>query len=529
VEWLQVGVDIGSLTPQVSGVVTRYSVQPALPAGLSLDATTGAVTGTPLTATTQATYEFRASNDGGSVAFSITMAVDAPLSGLSYAGPVQATVDTPITELTPTVNGLADQYDILPRLPPGLSLDAATGTISGTPTVARVLATYSVSATDTHIHSSTTFPLQLVVNPPPPGTVATGVFRDSTVTGLGYHSGSQSGVTDSHGQFSYEQGQSITFFVGGVSLGTAANPGAMLTPVDLISSGTGTSTYVVNVVRFLMLLDTDGDPGNGIQISPAVTAAAASWPALDFNSTDLPTALGAIIQQASIADGVAHVLPGAMSAQAQLRDALFCASSGVFVGTYAADPSVNERDVLSAVVLPDGSVGTLGLIASTGALDPSLDLSFASMSQSPSARIDGRFSDPDFLSGTYTAATSGTFGAARIANTPDARYRFTGTFDICNNDYGGCDFRFSGFAVLSMDDAGNISGTAYGHYLGRSSGSRWQAAPVSGSVSGATFAGSIYGYDIAGSFTSAGLAITASGGGSSSIQSRLTVGGCRVN
>ena len=29
--WLQVGADIGSLSPQVSGVVTNYSVSPALP------------------------------------------------------------------------------------------------------------------------------------------------------------------------------------------------------------------------------------------------------------------------------------------------------------------------------------------------------------------------------------------------------------------------------------------------------------------------------------------------------------------
>src|SRR5262249_5480545 len=150
------------------------------------------------------------------------------------------------------------------------------------------------------------------------------------------------------------------------------------------------------------------------------------------------------------------------------------------------------------MILPDGSVSVTGLAASTGALDSSLDLSFSSLSQNPAARVNGTFADPDFLSGTFTAGTAGTFGAARIGHTLDARYRFTCTFDICNQDYGGCDFHFSGFAVLSMDDANNISGTAYGYYVGRSSGSRWQAAAISGTVSGATFTGTLYGNAISG-------------------------------
>jgi hypothetical protein len=162
-------------------------------------------------------------------------------------------------------------------------------------------------------------------------------------------------------------------------------------------------------------------------------------------------------------------------------------------------------------------------------LDPSLDSSFSSGSQSPATSVQGILSDPDFLSGTYMAGTSGTFGAARIGNTPDARYRFTGNFDVCNHDYSGCDFNFSGFAVLNMDGANNISGTAYGRYVGRSGGRSIRTAAISGSVSGAIFTGTLDGRAISGSFESAGLTITASYDGPSSIQTKLTASGCILN
>jgi hypothetical protein len=63
------------------GAVSAYSVSPALPAGLSLNTSTGVISGTPTTATAMATYTVTASNSMGSTAEALSIAVNAaPLS-----------------------------------------------------------------------------------------------------------------------------------------------------------------------------------------------------------------------------------------------------------------------------------------------------------------------------------------------------------------------------------------------------------------------------------------------------------------
>ncbi|MDR6888160.1 MULTISPECIES: putative Ig domain-containing protein [Variovorax] len=63
-------------TPQVTGgVASAFSVSPALPAGLSLNTLTGAITGTPTALQRQATYTITASNSVGSAQTQIRITV----------------------------------------------------------------------------------------------------------------------------------------------------------------------------------------------------------------------------------------------------------------------------------------------------------------------------------------------------------------------------------------------------------------------------------------------------------------------
>jgi len=148
-----VGTAITPNNPTSSGgAVTSYSVSPALPAGLSLSTSTGAITGTPTAVTAKASYTVTASNTGGSTTATLTLAVnEQPPSGLSYTNTtVVYAIRVPITPNSPTSSGGAvTSYSVSPALPAGLSLSASTGIISGTPATATATASYTVTASNT--------------------------------------------------------------------------------------------------------------------------------------------------------------------------------------------------------------------------------------------------------------------------------------------------------------------------------------------------------------------------------------------
>jgi hypothetical protein len=116
----EVGSPYGPYPPSVSGTVTRYSVSPALPAGLTLNPTSGVISGTPLAASPQATYVITAANAGGRATIAVTLLVLIPPT-LTYASPVTATMGAPVTPLVPTLSGDADTLSIKPALPDELT------------------------------------------------------------------------------------------------------------------------------------------------------------------------------------------------------------------------------------------------------------------------------------------------------------------------------------------------------------------------------------------------------------------------
>jgi PKD repeat protein len=134
----KVGVAFTSATPTLDDALDRpatsWSVT-GLPAGLSLNATTGAITGTP-TAKGSFTASFEATGDGGtsearSVAFTITAGVPIIAAGQTLSGVVGAAFSgTPA--LTDSSNRPVTSWAAT-GLPSWATLNATTGAITGTP------------------------------------------------------------------------------------------------------------------------------------------------------------------------------------------------------------------------------------------------------------------------------------------------------------------------------------------------------------------------------------------------------------
>jgi hypothetical protein len=117
-------------------------------------------------------------------------------------------------------------------------------------------------------------------------TASTGVFIDSAVEGLQYETATQSGTTNSLGEYDYLAGETVTFSIGGIVLGSTI-AGPVVTPLSLVPDATSaTNPVVTNIVRLLLSLDSDGDPDNGITISSDVTTAANDL-TVDFSVADL--------------------------------------------------------------------------------------------------------------------------------------------------------------------------------------------------------------------------------------------------
>jgi hypothetical protein len=152
-----VNAAIASFTPvTASGGTTPYAFAltgGTLPNGMSFDASTGAVSGTPTVALTTTTFTVTVTDAAAATSSkSFDLTINTALTTTQAVAITVGTVNTAIPTFTPvTVAGgtLAYAYALTGgSLPSGMSFDASTGAITGTPTSTLVSTTFTVTVTD---------------------------------------------------------------------------------------------------------------------------------------------------------------------------------------------------------------------------------------------------------------------------------------------------------------------------------------------------------------------------------------------
>jgi hypothetical protein len=235
----------------------------SLPPGLTLNTTTGLISG--ITSNTPASYTFTitATNAGGTstaVSFTINVTVPVPVvTGSSQSG----VVGTPFSYTISATNTPTSYAVASGTLPAGLSLDTTTGIISGTPTTA---GTPSVTVTATNAGgTSTAATISFTITTPPAPEID---ILGNTVSIADGDTTPSTGDWTDFGSVIYGAASAKTF--------TIKNTG------NLVLTISGTSPFVSI---------TGANPGDfSITTIPATSIAAAAQ--TTFAITFTPTALG---------------------------------------------------------------------------------------------------------------------------------------------------------------------------------------------------------------------------------------------
>ncbi|GAB3255781.1 putative Ig domain-containing protein [Chitinimonas naiadis] len=303
-----------------------------LPAGLTLNSTTGLISGTP-TATGSFNFTVTATDAGnytGSKAFSVV--VSAPTIAVAPASLTSAMVGSPYNRTVSATGGTAAySYAVTAgTLPAGLNLNATTGALSGTPTAAGSF-NFTVTATDSTTGVGSPFTAGLAYTL----TVLAPALTISPTSGSNL---SGSALT------AYSQ----TFAVGAgaspYTYGLVINSGSMPTGLTFststgVLSGTPTSAGTVNFT----VTGTDSATGTGAPFSisgtysltigaPTVTVAPASLP---------NPAVGSVYSQTVSASGGSAPYTFAVSAGSLPLGLNLNVTTGVVSGTPTAAGTAN--------------------------------------------------------------------------------------------------------------------------------------------------------------------------------------------
>ena len=166
------GIPVTSYLPTMAGgaPVLGFTISPPLPAGLTMDISTGRISGTPSALQVHRTYTVTGRNHGGVSSTSLVLTViDTPVESITYGTLDPAhmfTVGVAATHVPTAVGGMVTGFTVSPDLPSGLMIHPTTGAISGTPIVTYGPGTHVVTASNTGGSVTCTLDIHVIVTVP---------------------------------------------------------------------------------------------------------------------------------------------------------------------------------------------------------------------------------------------------------------------------------------------------------------------------------------------------------------------------
>ncbi len=227
---------ITNIIPDTQRIIDSISIAPPLPEGLSLNTTTGSITGSPLVVSPLTEYNITASNSAHNTTTTIQIEVNpiyCPIDGewnetevdlkatlpcetddydgqrtrlcsyinntatwedvirecipkapvISYPEPSYTfTKYDPISDVIPTTQYIIDSFSITPALPMGLTLDAVTGRITGTSIDPSPATEYTITASNSAHSVNTTITITVEDVSCPSGYIPTFFVRSAPQT-----------------------------------------------------------------------------------------------------------------------------------------------------------------------------------------------------------------------------------------------------------------------------------------------------------------------------------------------------------